>query len=87
MTEARTLSGQHALELFNRVQLAHEMGWTEAEIDATSDDFIWACLNVLDLEGEKANEEAERSRRGGGYASKPGAVEHHRANQPPERVP
>lgn len=88
MTEARSLFSQRALELYNDVQLCHEMGWSQADLEAADDDFVWACLNVLDLENQKAVRETEDTRRGfGPSGAKAGAVEHHRASAPPERVP
>lgn len=87
MTEARTIHSQQALDIYNDVQLCHEMGWTQAQLMESDDDFVWACLNVLDLESQKAARDAEDARRGYGPKAKPGTVEHHRASAPPERVP
>lgn len=47
--------------LFNDVQLCREMGWTLDELDATDDDFVFACQIILGAESDKARDDARRN--------------------------
>lgn len=60
----RTVLALEAVELFNAVQLCKEMGWTEAELLSTSDDFVWACSQVLSLQAQRDKERIEDNRSG-----------------------
>jgi hypothetical protein len=71
MTEARTPQAQRVLQLYNDVQLCREMGWTQGELEDADDDFIWFCMQVLGLEGEKARNDEKRGSR------HPDAMIHH----------
>ena len=71
MGEAKTPEAQQVMQLYNDVQLCREMGWTEDQLEATSDEFVWLCMQVLGLEGEKMSRETKRGNRN------PNATVHH----------
>lgn len=63
MTEARTPQAQQVLQMYNDVQLCREMGWTEAQLEEASEEFVWLCMQVMGLEGEKMKDDERRQGR------------------------
>lgn len=77
--EARSPLAQRASQLYNDVQVCREMGWTQVELEATDDEFVWAALQVMSLEGEKM-ESDRRAAENGGRA--PGGIQQQASTQP-----
>ena len=40
------------------------MGWTRDQLDAQDEEFVWALVKVLDLEGQKSSEDLRKAQRG-----------------------
>lgn len=91
INEARTLAVEQALDDFNAFQLCHEMHWTWDELCETPDEFVWACLAILDLQGKKQREDMDDTKDGRRSAGSSGGGQrgiqnHHRDSSPPSRV-
>lgn len=56
--------GKEAVELYNDVNLMHEMHWSYDELMATPEDVVWATVKILSLQADKHERELKRASRG-----------------------